>query len=146
MERKRPVGVIACSILAIILGLSYFWLLQMQTQKFSLMTTPSSPLMLKAIFWLALAIVYITSAIFLLSFKRWARLLIIIITSIYIIDWVFSLGPMSITLMNTLIVRKYPNANYGIISLTLLFNILVFGALMGLIIYLTRPKVKEQFR
>ena len=144
MNRKKPVGITVCSILAIILSLSYFLLFYGYAQKRSLLISHPPLLILKEIFWLLMALVYIISAIFLFLLKRWARLLIILITSFYIIDYMFPLYPFILSLVRTLIANKNPNNS--IIWLMLLFNILVIVTLIGMIVYLVRPKVKEQFK
>ena len=144
MEKKRSIGITVCSVLVIILSLSYFLLFYGYVQKRSLLSSNPPLLILKEIFWLLMAIVYTISAIFLLLLKRWARLLIILITSLYIIDYVFPLYPFILSLVRTLIANKNPNNS--IIWLLLLFNISVIATLIGIIIYLIRPNVKEQFK
>jgi hypothetical protein len=141
MEKKRPVGIIVCSILAIIWSLGYFGLLYMVIPM-----VHRSLSVLQYIICLSMAIVYLISAVFLLALKKWARLLIILITSFYTVTSLFSIGPMAISMIRTLLAHKEPNANYGIIWLMLILNLSIMSILIGIIVYLIRPKLKEQFQ
>ncbi len=145
MEKRRSVGITICSVLVMMLGVSYFWFFHLYISKRSIIAY-STLLKLQEIVWLAMAIGYIISAVFLLSLKRLARLLIILITFVWMIDYVVWLHPFTFSLIKTLIAPKHHNANYSIIWLLLLFNISILCLFIGIIVYLTRPKVKEQFR
>jgi hypothetical protein len=143
MEKKISVGMIVCSIFVILLGLSHFCLFSLFIFKRSLIT---HPFLLRYLLWLPPSIVYIASGIFLLRLKRWARLSIILITSIFIIEYVITLIPHNLSLIRTLVVHRSSNVDLSLIWSLLSFNILLGCALVGLLIYLAHPRVKEQFK
>jgi hypothetical protein len=144
MEKKRLIGIIVCGILviilAIILDLSHFWLLHIDALNSNSVNKWTLP-----IWKFPITVVYIMSAVFLLSLKRWARLLVISFTAIQIVIYIYVFRSWILPTIGEII----PHGNrvdYGIVWTVLLHCILVIGTGISIIIYLTRSEVKEQFK
>lgn len=151
MEKERSIGITVCSVSAIVLGVLhialFFFTLYLAHKKHSILdATPVFQLSLKNILWLLLPLLYIVSGSFLLLLKRWVRLFMLTLTGIYLVDILITLTPDSVASIKTLIRYRSSIFECGPILIPLLVNILIVLLLLAIFYYLTRPKVKEQFK
>lgn len=143
MEKKRSSGVVVCSIFVILLGLSHFFLFSAFVMKRSLLAYPH---ILKYILWLPLSLFYIVSGVFLPSLKRWAWFGTVFINAIFIILYIRSTVPFISSLAKTLVAYNSSNLDLRLIWSLFVFNILLGCSMIVVIVYLLRPKVKNQFK
>ncbi len=146
MEKKRSLGIIICGLLAIIIGLLelygclefYNWssldkeLLQLDS--------------LKLVTFIIIAISFLVSGIFILKLRNWARILFMILMVYWVI---FGLLKLFIPhIIDKILLPSTVEVVYKYFELSDLLIYFIWYGLpaIGSIYFLTRPKVKEQFK
>lgn len=152
MANKKMIGITICGVLGIVIGFlhigllaSYFYI--RYTKQSLMVGVPSFHVSLKQILWLLFSVFYIVAGWFLLSLKQWARLLMLILTGIYLFSLITStLVPFSFSIAKSLVQHRNSIPDSGIFFVILLTNIMIFFIFLFLLYYLNLPKVKEQFK
>ena len=131
MEKKRSVGVFVCGIIAIVISLYLLY-------AYITLSDMPPPDRISLIMPGIIAISFFISGIFILRLKNWARILFMI----QMVYYVF-VGLRGVTYI--LSIEKIFKGHISQMS-WLAWLLLFFLPSVSSIYYLTRPKVKEQFK
>ena len=131
MEKKKSLGVTVLGLFLILLSALSLIVLTLFPPM-----SKNPPLLTFYVIW---AVGVFIAGIGIIRLKEWARKLALTFFTIKTIQLVAS----SIKDINILIKKS---SSFGVIIVGIVLSVVFVIVLIGIIIYLTRPKVKEQFR